>query len=62
MKNLKVAMKKCKVCGDPTDVSFNIGFKKTPICENCAISIFLQQAKWYTEQFDNQPKNETKKQ
>lgn len=42
-------MKKCKVCGDKTEVIFNIDFKATPICENCATSIFLQQAKWYVE-------------
>ena len=43
-------MKKCKVCGEKTDVIFNIDFKKTPICEECATAIFLQQAKWYAEQ------------
>jgi hypothetical protein len=43
-------MKKCKVCGDKTKVVFNIGFKKTPICEECATNIFLQQAIWYSEQ------------
>jgi len=42
-------MKKCKVCGDKTEVVFNIDFKATPICEGCATAIFLQQAKWYTE-------------
>jgi len=41
-------MKKCKVCGDKTEVIFNINFTKTPICESCATSIFLQQAQWYT--------------
>jgi len=43
-------MKKCKVCGEKTDVIFNIDFIKTPICEECATAIFLQQAKWYAEQ------------
>lgn len=42
-------MKECKVCGDKTEVVFNIDFKATPICESCATAIFLQQAKWYTE-------------
>lgn len=42
-------MKKCKVCGNKTEVVFNIGFKATPICEGCATAIFLQQAKWYAE-------------
>ena len=43
-------MKKCKLCDEKTDVSFNIDFKKTPICEECATAIFLQQANWYAEQ------------
>ena len=43
-------MKKCKVCGEKTDVNFNIDLKKTPICEECATAIFLQQANWYAEQ------------
>lgn len=38
-------MKKCKVCGDKTKVVFNIQLRATPICENCANAIFLQQAK-----------------
>ena len=42
-------MKKCKVCGDKTEVVFNIDFKALPICEECATAIFLQQAKWYAE-------------
>lgn len=41
---------KCKVCGDETKVIFNIKFKKTHICENCATQIFLQQAVWYSQQ------------
>lgn len=40
-------MKNCKVCGEKTNVVFNIGFKATPICEGCANAIFLQQANWY---------------
>ena len=43
-------MKKCKFFGTPTNVVFNINFKAKPICEDCATSIFLQQAKWYGEQ------------
>ena len=43
-------MKKCKICGDKTKVAFNIDFKKVPICEGCAESIFLQQAQWYVKQ------------
>lgn len=50
-------MKKCKVCGDKTECHFNINFKATPICEGCATSIFLQQAKWYADQSYPQPKN-----
>lgn len=42
-------MKKCKVCGVDTEVIFNINFKATPICEDCATSIFLQQARYYSE-------------
>ena len=60
-------MEKCKVCGDKTEVVFNIDFKATPICENCATSIFLQQAKWYTEiqqlpiyKKDNHPRKKDK--
>lgn len=42
-------MKKCKVCGDKTNNVFNINFKAIPICENCATTIFLQQANWYVK-------------
>lgn len=56
-------MKKCKLCGDPTDVIFNINLKATPICEYCASSIFLQQAQWYvkvsSEHQTNDDKNPT---
>lgn len=38
---------KCKVCGDETEVIFNIKFKAVNICESCARSIFIQQADWY---------------
>ena len=43
-------MKKCKVCGALTDTVFNINLKATPICEECARRIFLQQATWYSQQ------------
>lgn len=43
-------MKKCKVCGDPTKSIFNINLKATPICEECARLIFVQQAVWYSQQ------------
>lgn len=42
-------MKKCKLCSDKTKNVFNINFKAVPICEDCAVLIFIQQAKWYTE-------------
>ena len=42
-------MKKCNVCGEKTEVVFNINFKAKPICESCATSIFLQQAQWYVK-------------
>lgn len=40
----------CKLCSIKTSVRFNINFKAVPICECCADNIFLQQAKWYTQQ------------
>jgi len=43
-------MKKCKICGNKTEVVFNIDFNAVPICEDCATAIFIQQAKWYAEQ------------
>lgn len=43
-------MKKCVICKSETNSIFNIGFKATPICESCAVSIFIQQAVWYTKQ------------
>ena len=39
-------MKKCKVCKSETENKFNIEFKATPICEDCANSIMLQQVSW----------------
>ena len=43
-------MKKCKVGGELTNTVFNINLKATPICEECARRIFLQQATWYSQQ------------
>lgn len=37
----------CKVCEQETEVNFNINSELTPICEDCATAIFLQQAKFY---------------
>lgn len=48
--------KDCRVCGDKTATIFNISFAATPICESCAAAIFIQQAKWYTQQ-DIKPKS-----
>jgi len=38
---------KCKICKRKTENIFNIKFKATPICEECATAIFLQQTNWY---------------
>jgi len=46
-------MKKCKICKKETEIVFNIGFKAVPICENCAKTIFIQQANWYAQQKQN---------
>lgn len=43
-------MKKCKICGDKTEVVFNIEFKAVPVCEGCAEAIFLQQSEWYVQE------------
>ena len=40
----------CKLCGNETNSGFNINFELIPICEKCAITIFLQQANWYAKQ------------
>ena len=40
----------CKICGKETKISFNIKSKKIYICENCAKSIFIQQARWFVQQ------------
>lgn len=49
-KKKSIAGKKCKVCGDKTHTVFNIDLKATPICEYCAMAIFIQQASWYNKQ------------
>lgn len=43
-------MKKCKVCGTKTKTIFNINLNAVPVCEHCAMLIFIQQAEWYTKQ------------
>lgn len=43
---------KCKICGGATDVVFNISLDATPICEDCARRIFIQQAMWYIKERD----------
>jgi hypothetical protein len=40
---------KCKVCNSKTTTVFNINFKATAICEDCAKAIFIQQANWYVK-------------
>ena len=34
---------KCKVCGERTDVVFNIALKAVSVCEGCAWAITCQQ-------------------
>ena len=41
---------KCKVCDALTSTVFNINFNAVHVCEDCAYSIFIQQAVWYTKQ------------
>ena len=43
-------MAKCKVCDKKTNVVFNINLYAVHICEDCATSIFIQQAQWYVRQ------------
>lgn len=42
--------KLCKICHTATSNVFNIDFKAVPICEDCATTIFIQQAIFYTKQ------------
>ena len=45
-------MKKCRICDTPTETVFNVNFEATPICEDCAQKIFIQQAMWYVKEKD----------
>ena len=37
----------CKICGDDSEDSiFEIKFKMVHVCNECADTIFLQQARW----------------
>lgn len=47
----------CKICKGKAESSFNINFKLVPICENCAATIFLQQATWYKTKMDTEMSN-----
>jgi len=38
----------CKICEAKTDMVFNINSILTSICMDCASSIFIQQANWFT--------------
>lgn len=51
-------MGKCKLCKEPTNIVFNINFSAVNICENCASSIFIQQATWYTKTMSRNMKEE----
>lgn len=39
----------CEICKKLTNNLFNIQLTATPICENCANAIFIQQATWYVQ-------------
>lgn len=41
----------CVICDAETDNVFNINFKKKHICEDCANSIFLQQANFFVNEY-----------
>jgi DNA-directed RNA polymerase subunit RPC12/RpoP len=41
-KNQEEKVYKCKICGEPAEWGFNIGFKRVPICNNCSRSITKQ--------------------
>ncbi len=43
-------MNACRICDNETSNVFNIDLKQVPICERCAITIFIQQAIWYSNQ------------
>jgi len=42
---------KCKICGQETGTSFNIGFHQVFICEDCARAITVQQVHWYSRTY-----------
>lgn len=42
-------LRKCRICSVKTPVGFNIKFKLVHVCEECATSIFIQQATWYVQ-------------
>jgi hypothetical protein len=53
-KNKIIQERNCRVCDNPTKTIFNINFSMAAICEDCAKSIFIQQATWYIKN-DQQP-------
>ena len=42
--------KQCQLCSTITPNRFNINFNAVHVCEDCARTIFLQQARWYADQ------------
>lgn len=51
-------MKNCKICNRLTFNTFNINLKSTPICENCADLITVQQVLYWKEQSKNNDPSE----
>ena len=47
-------MKNCKICKTKTKNIFNIDFVATPICDDCADAIMLQNAVYYVKQRKNE--------
>jgi len=54
-------MKPCKICKALTESVFNIAFKAVHICEDCAASIFSQQAVYYVNKDRNEIHNKKNK-
>jgi hypothetical protein len=55
-------MRKCKLCKKKTENYFNINFELVSVCEDCASTIFLQQANWYVkDEGNNHNQNERMK-
>ena len=52
---------KCKICNNETEVTFNISFERTPICENCSSKITYQYFNWLMDHRDIIIKNEIDK-